>query len=101
MMTTTGRLSWTLWSELPSLGLGKYEALFRGNDIDETVLPTLTAQDLKELGVVSFGHRRSSSMPSLLFATARAVRRPPYGAGNCMVRMPRFLQHRSRVLQGR
>jgi hypothetical protein len=43
---------------LRSLGLGKYEALFHENDIDETVLPTLTAEDLKELGVTSFGHRR-------------------------------------------
>ena len=41
-----------------SLGLGKYEALFHENDIDEKVLPTLTAEDLKELGVTSFGHRR-------------------------------------------
>jgi SAM domain (Sterile alpha motif) len=39
-------------------GPRKYEALFRENDIDETVLPTLTAEDLKELGVASFGHRR-------------------------------------------
>src|SRR5262249_55690198 len=43
---------------LRSLGLGKYEAAFRENDIDETVLPSLTAEDLKELGVASFGHRR-------------------------------------------
>src|SRR5262245_62818109 len=43
---------------LRSLGLGKYEAVFRENDIDETVLPNLTAEDLKELGVVSLGHRR-------------------------------------------
>jgi len=43
---------------LRSLGLGKYEAVFRENDIDETVLLTLTAEDLKELGVTSFGHRR-------------------------------------------
>jgi SAM domain (Sterile alpha motif) len=43
---------------LRSLGLGKYEAIFRENDIDETVLPSLTAEDLKELGVVSLGHRR-------------------------------------------
>ena len=43
---------------LRSLGLGKYEALFRENDIDETVLPNLTAEDLKELGVASLGHRR-------------------------------------------
>ena len=40
---------------LRSLGLGKYEALFRDNDIDETVLPNLTAEDLKELGVASLG----------------------------------------------
>jgi class 3 adenylate cyclase len=43
---------------LRSLGLGKYAALFRENDIDDTVLLTLTAEDLKELGVTSFGHRR-------------------------------------------
>ena len=43
---------------LRSLGLAKYEAIFRENEIDETVLPTLTAEDLKELGVTSFGHRR-------------------------------------------
>jgi hypothetical protein len=43
---------------LRSLGLGKYETLFRENDIDETVLPNLTAEDLKELGVASLGHRR-------------------------------------------
>ena len=43
---------------LRSLGLGKYEAAFRENEIDETVLPSLTAEDLKELGVASLGHRR-------------------------------------------
>ena len=43
---------------LRSLGLGKYEAAFRENDIDETVLPNLTADDLKELGVSALGHRR-------------------------------------------
>jgi class 3 adenylate cyclase len=43
---------------LRSLGLGKYEAAFRENEIDETVLPSLTAEDLKELGVAALGHRR-------------------------------------------
>jgi hypothetical protein len=43
---------------LRSLGLGQYEAVFRQNDIDETVLPNLTAEDLKELGVAALGHRR-------------------------------------------
>src|SRR6478672_4035207 len=42
---------------LRSLGLGKYEAIFRENDIDETVLPSLTHENLKELGVASIGHR--------------------------------------------
>ena len=40
---------------LRSLGLGKYEAAFRENEIDETVLPNLTAENLKELGVGSSG----------------------------------------------
>ena len=42
---------------LRSLGLGKYEAAFRENEIDETVLPSLTHETLKELGVTSVGHR--------------------------------------------
>jgi hypothetical protein len=42
---------------LRSLGLGKYEAIFRENEIDETVLPSLTHENLKELDVASFGHR--------------------------------------------
>jgi hypothetical protein len=43
---------------LRSLGLGQYEAAFRENEIDETVLPNLTAEDLKDLGVGIVGHRR-------------------------------------------
>ena len=43
---------------LRSLGLGQYEAAFRENEIDETVLPGLTVEDLKELGVAALGHRR-------------------------------------------
>ena len=42
---------------LRSLGLGRYEAAFRENDIDETVLPGLTHETLKDLGVASVGHR--------------------------------------------
>jgi class 3 adenylate cyclase len=42
---------------LRSLGLTKYEAIFRDNDIDETVLSSLTHETLKELGVASIGHR--------------------------------------------
>jgi hypothetical protein len=42
---------------LRGLGLGKYEAAFRENEIDETVLPSLTHENLKELGVTALGHR--------------------------------------------
>ena len=44
---------------LRSLGLGKYEAAFRENEIDETVLPNLTPEDLKELGVSLSGTARN------------------------------------------
>src|SRR6267154_910650 len=44
-------------SWLRSLGLERYEAAFRENEIDETVLPSLTAEDLKDLGVSIVGHR--------------------------------------------
>jgi class 3 adenylate cyclase len=40
------------------LGLERYEATFRQNDVDTELLPKLTADDLKELGITSLGHRR-------------------------------------------
>src|SRR3954453_11927200 len=43
---------------LRRLGLEQYEAAFRDNEIDDAVLPNLTAEDLKELGVAIVGHRR-------------------------------------------
>ena len=43
---------------LRRLGLEHYEAAFRENKIDDTVLPSLTADDLKDLGVGFVGHRR-------------------------------------------
>ncbi len=42
---------------LRSLGLQEYEAPFRKNKIDDAVLPKLTAEDLKELGVAALGDR--------------------------------------------
>ena len=43
---------------LRSLGLEQYEAAFRENEINERVLPSLTQEDLKEIGVGPVGHRR-------------------------------------------
>jgi hypothetical protein len=36
---------------LDGLGLGQYAQVFHDNEIDERVLPSLTAEDLKDLGV--------------------------------------------------
>jgi hypothetical protein len=43
---------------LRGLGLEEYGPAFRDHDIDGEVLPRLTGEDLRELGVASVGHRR-------------------------------------------
>jgi len=43
---------------LRRIGLEQYAQRFAENDIDFRVLPDLTDQDLKDLGVASLGHRR-------------------------------------------
>ena len=43
---------------LHDLGLQQYEQAFYDNAIDAEVLPELTAEDLKDLGVSLVGHRR-------------------------------------------
>ena len=43
---------------LQGLGLERYVPAFRDNEIDWEALPKLTAEDLKDLGVVLGGHRR-------------------------------------------
>jgi class 3 adenylate cyclase len=43
---------------LRGLGLQSYEQTFRDNGIDLEVLPQLTVDDLKEIGVQAVGHRR-------------------------------------------
>jgi SAM domain (Sterile alpha motif) len=46
------------WEWLEKLDLGQYAQRFAENDINFAVLPDLTDQDLKEIGVASLGHRR-------------------------------------------
>jgi hypothetical protein len=57
---------------LSGLGLEQYVELFRENDIDGEILCGMTAEDLKELGISSFGHRRR-----LLNAIAALGGEPP------------------------
>ncbi len=65
---------------LRNLGLEQYAPAFRDNAIDAKVLPSLTAEDLKELGVTLVGHRRrlldaiaalNAEMPAAVPATPR------------------------------
>ncbi|MEY9558443.1 adenylate/guanylate cyclase domain-containing protein [Sinorhizobium fredii] len=58
---------------LLGLGLGQYERAFCDNDIDASLLPTLTDGDLRELGVVSLGHRKQ------LLAAIAELHRPASG----------------------
>src|SRR5690349_9896616 len=61
---------------LRDLGLSQYEAAFRENAVDASVLPDLTTEDLREMGVTAIGHRRK------LLTAAAALRAPsvPDGA---------------------
>ena len=43
---------------LATLGLERYETIFRENDVSAAVVPNLTAEDLKDIGIRSVGHRR-------------------------------------------
>jgi len=57
---------------LRGLGLDQYEAKFRDNKIDAEVLPQLTADDLKEIGVVAVGDRRK--LLAAISAMVEAIR---------------------------
>ena len=64
---------------LQSLGLERYEAAFPTTRSTRTVLPSLTADDLKDLGVGMVGHRRQAArlpLPSCAFTQTRKSRHP-------------------------
>ena len=61
---------------LRDLGLERYEAAFRENEIDWEALPNLTAEDLKDLGVVLGGHRRKLLEAIAAFRSESHRRRP-------------------------
>ena len=44
---------------LRELGLERYAQAFRDNDVDARILPHLTADDLRDIGIASVGHRRA------------------------------------------
>jgi class 3 adenylate cyclase len=69
---------------LRGLGLEHYAPAFRDNAIDASVLPSLTGEDLKDLGVTLVGHRRRllDAIAALAVppATIPAAPQPPVAA---------------------
>ena len=64
---------------LRGLGLGQYEEKFRDNKIGADVLPRLTADDLRDIGVSAVGDRRRllGAIAALAGATLPDVAAPP------------------------
>jgi hypothetical protein len=60
---------------LRGLGLAEYEPTFRENAVDSAVLPNLTSEDLKDLGVTLVGHRRRL-LDAIVALRAEPVARP-------------------------
>jgi class 3 adenylate cyclase len=61
---------------LRGLGLVEYEAAFRDNAIDEKILLSLAAEDLKDLGVALVGHRRRL-LDAIAALRAEAIAKTP------------------------
>ena len=58
---------------LRRIGLAQYAEMFRANGIDGELLRRLTNDDLKDVGVVSFGHREKLLEAIAEFGSALAA----------------------------
>jgi class 3 adenylate cyclase len=81
---------------LRSLGLEQYEAVFRENAIDGSVLPDLTDQDLEKLGVL-LGHRRKLLRALASLETTAKAAPGAVGAPVAMDASPRDTAERRQV----
>ena len=61
-----------------SLGLERYQAAFLENDVSSALLPNLTADDLRELGVTSVAI--VAQMLDAIAACASELDRPSHGS---------------------
>ena len=82
---------------LRSLGLERYEAAFRENEIDETVLPSLTAEDLKDLGVGIVGHRRKLLDAIAVLRAYASAKAPTAEAPSTLPKSPQDTAERRQV----
>ena len=64
---------------LRGIGLAQYAEIFRANDINGELLGRLTNDDLKDIGVASFGHRKKllEAIAALVAAPEAPLRYPP------------------------
>src|ERR1700676_3017899 len=53
-----GRTVMSVGNWLRTLGLERYEEAFRENSVTADLIPSLTAEDLKDLGITAVGDRR-------------------------------------------
>ena len=75
---------------LRHLGLERYETAFRENEIDETVLPSLTHETLKELGVNAVGHRLKL-LDAIAALRTDGGAKAPYGDAATITAAPNLL----------
>jgi class 3 adenylate cyclase len=83
-------------SWLRSLGLEQYEAVFRENAIDVSLLPDLTDQDLEKLGVL-LGHRRKLLRTIANLETTAKAAQGAVGVPADVVASPRDTAERRQV----
>jgi class 3 adenylate cyclase/predicted ATPase len=72
-----GEASVNIAAWLLGLGLQQYETAFRDNEIDAAVLPKLTDDDLRDIGVGLVGHRRKLLAAIAALPTEPPVQPPP------------------------
>jgi class 3 adenylate cyclase/predicted ATPase len=87
--TTTDLTEW-----LGRCGLGQYAQTFAENNIEYSVLPDLTENDLKKLGVSSLGHRKKLLRAIEALTTARQPTGKTTAVSNVIVVPPPLVQPR-------
>ena len=73
---------------LRGLGLGQYEEKFRDNKIDADLLPRLTVDDLKDIGVSVVGDRRRLLDAIAVIAGAGLLRPSRFPDEVCSIQGP-------------
>jgi class 3 adenylate cyclase len=96
-MADRGARQWDIGDWLRGLGLGQYEAGFRQNEVNESVLPKLTQEDLKEIGVGPVGHRRTILDAIAGLRTGGDVKAPPPEAPSTFPKPARDTAERRQV----